>query len=49
MQHAVDLIKQLGKGTLLGENDIKDAFGKPVDYELLGIQWKNAFYFVIAN
>ena len=49
MQHAVDIIKKLGKGTLMGKIDIKDAFRlipvKPVDYELLGIQWKNAFYY----
>ena len=46
---AINIIKQLGRGTLMSKLDIKDAFIlipiKPKDYELLGIHWDSKFYF----
>ena len=49
LEDAINIIKQLGKGTLMSKLDIKDAFRlipiNPKDYELLGIHWDSKFYF----
>lgn len=45
---AVDMIKQLGRGTQLLKLNIKDAYRiipiHPADYHLLGISWKGKTY-----
>ena len=49
LEDAINIIKQLGRGTLMSKLDIKDAFRLiPInlkDYKLLGIHWDSKFYF----
>ena len=48
VDEAVDIIRQLGKGTKLVKLDIKDAYRiipiHPADYHLLGIMWRGKTY-----
>ena len=46
---AIYILNQLGPGTLMAKIDLKHAFRNcpvhPSDWELLGIHWKNRYYF----
>ena len=49
IDHAIDLIRSLGRGSFLAKTDIKHAFRiipiSPRDYDLLGICWEGKYYY----
>ena len=49
VDHAIDIILRLGKGCLLAKLDIRNAFRlcpvRPEDHHLLGIHWRNQYYY----
>ena len=49
IEDGIRLIKRAGQGCFLAKTDIKSAFRivpiHPADYNLLGMQWKNSFYY----
>ena len=46
---AITQIKLVGQGCFLGKTDVKNAFRivpiHPLDYNLLGMKWRNAYYY----